>query len=53
MSRSLQTKKKVAKVNVRRVVKWRRRSNYLPYILLTLIVLGGVFFYLYSGYLHL
>ncbi len=52
MPRSRRAKKKVVKTNIRRVVKWRHRPNYVPYIILGLLLLIGVLVVLFQDYLR-
>ncbi|MGE9293222.1 MAG: hypothetical protein ACQKBW_06385 [Puniceicoccales bacterium] len=52
MSRSHRPRHRVVKTNVRRVVKWRAKRNYAPYIILALLLLMGVLVVLFYDYLR-
>jgi len=43
-------KRKVVKENVRRVVKWRSRDDFTPYLLLIAIILVGIGCAIYKSY---
>lgn len=48
MTQQRRTKKKVVKENVRRVVKWRVRDDYTPYLILVALLLIGIALALYK-----
>ncbi|MBC2594085.1 hypothetical protein H5P28_07395 [Ruficoccus amylovorans] len=52
MPRPRRTRTKVVKTNVRRVVKWKRRHNYAPYIILFLLLLIGILAVIFQDYLR-
>jgi hypothetical protein len=52
MPRQRLAKHRVEKVNIRRVVKWRERHSYVPYIILGGLIVIGVLVVLFEDYLR-